>query len=238
MLKRKLLHLIIIMMAIVVILAGSITAFLTSQKIKTNEVIIGDVDVDITVYFEVEDVPGHTVTYTENLDYVAKVDEGNTFTKYGVTKIDISEPDDIKFIKNFRVKININSNVETYFRVAPYEQLTLVYTIGDGEDKIVKEVAVTQKKFMELNYDPDDGFMDNRMYDGFYYYKSSVTRDFQNNKATEIAFIGEWDPLVTFRIYDPKYVLQIGFLVEAVQAYMGPQIIWGMDTPPWGGEWN
>jgi hypothetical protein len=226
------------MMAIVVILAGSITAFLTSQKIKTSEVIIGDVDVDITVYFEVEDTPGHFITYTENLDYVAKVDEGNTFTKYGVTKIDISEPDDIKFIKNFRVKININSNVETYFRVAPYEQLTLVYTIGDGEDKIVKEVAVTQKKFMEFNYDPDDGFMDNRMYDGFYYYKSSVTRDFQNNKATEIAFIGEWDPLVTFRIYDPKYVLQIGFLVESVQAYMGPQIIWGMDTPPWGGEWN
>ncbi len=233
MLKRKLVHLIIILMTIVVILTGAVTAFLTSQNTKNNEVVVGNVDVDITVYFELGGI-----TYTEDLDYIANEGDENSFIKVGVTKIDISEPDAIKFIKNFRVKINVNSNVDTYFRVAPYEQLTLVYTIGEGDNKTVHEVAVTQKKFMEFNYDPADGFMDNRMYDGFYYYKSSVKRDLQNNTATTIDFIGEWDPLVTFRIYDPKYVLQIGFLVEAVQAYMGPQIIWGMDTPPWGGEWN
>lgn len=233
MIRRKLLYLIAITALTMVIMAGAVTAFLSSKKDIEDEVIIGDVDVDITVYFEKENESGQIIKYTENLDYIVDVGGGNTFTKLGVAKIDISNVNDIKFIKNFRVEINVKSNIDTYFRVAPYEQLTLAYTVGET----IREVAVTQKKFMEFNYDPASGFMNNRMYDGFYYYKNKVKR-ISENEPFVIEFIGQWDPLVTFRLYDPKYTLQIGFLIEAVQAYLGPQIVWGMDEKPWGGEWS
>ena len=232
MLKRKLLFLLIMMILTVVIMAGSITAFLTSQKNNEKEVIVGDVDVDITVYFEKENDFGEPIKYTQNLDFIADAGNGNTFTKFGVTKIDISNVNEIKFIKNFRVEINVKSNVDTYFRIAPYEQLTLAYTVGDT----VREVAVTQKKFMEFNYDPSNNFLNNRMYDGFYYYKNKVKR-ISESQPFVINFIGEWLESVNFRLYDPKYTLQIGFYIEAVQAHLGPQILWGLDDAPWGGEW-
>lgn len=40
-----------------------------------------------------------------------------------------------------------------------------------------------------------------------------------------------------FGTYPSGYSLQIAFTVEAVQAIGGPQNLWGLNTPPWDGEW-
>ena len=229
---KKMYLLTYLLILIIIFLGGSIAAFLTDTSSGNGDYEVGEVDVEIKIYFEKMNEDGELVEYTEGIDYIVEVDENNSFTKVGVAKIDLSHVNEIQFIKNFRVDILVNSSVDTYFRVAPYEQLTITYTVAG----ITREVATTQKRFMDFNYDPNNMFEENRLVDGFYYYKDKVVR-VDKDVPYVIPFIGDFKDDADFDIYDDKYSLQIGFIVEAVQALNGPQKIWGMEVPTWKEEW-
>lgn len=229
---KKMYLLTYLLILIIIFLGGSIAAFLTDSSSGNGDYEIGEVDVEIKIYFEKMNEDGELVEYTEGIDYIVEVDENNSFTKGGVAKIDLSHVNEIQFIKNFRVDILVNSSVDTYFRVAPYEQLTITYTVAG----ITREVATTQKRFMDFNYDPNNMFDENRLVDGFYYYKDKVVR-VDKDEPYVIPFIGVFKDNADFDLYDDKYSLQIGFIVEAVQALNGPQKIWGMEVPTWKEEW-
>ena len=229
---KKMYLLTYLLILIIIFLGGSIAAFLTDTSSGNGDYEVGEVDVEIKIYFEKMNEDGELVEYTEGIDYIVEVDENNSFTKVGVAKIDLSHVNEIQFIKNFRVDILVNSSVDTYFRVAPYEQLTITYTVAG----ITREVATTQKRFMDFNYDPNNMFDENRLVDGFYYYKDKVVR-VDKDEPYVIPFIGVFKDNADFDLYDDKYSLQIGFIVEAVQALNGPQKIWGMEVPTWKEEW-
>lgn len=222
----------IILLIILLITTGTIVAFILDTNDKSDELIIGDVNVDLEAYFEKYNDQNELIKYTENLDYVANVVNEGSFTKQGVIKINISNRDDIQFIENFRVNIKIYSNVDTYFRIAPYEQLTLTYEVGGK----TREVATTQKNYIGFNYDPNGKFFDNRIYDGFFYCKEKVKK---NNDDTPLilSFIGNYFEDKSFGVYEDRYSLQIGFIIEAVQALDGPQNNWGLSNTPWNTDW-
>ncbi|MFA7106683.1 MAG: hypothetical protein WC154_05230 [Candidatus Izemoplasmatales bacterium] len=77
---------------------------------------------------------------------------------------------------------------------------------------------------------------ENRYYD-YLYYQLSV----DNNGLTEgqkIPLIVDFPEGVNLEeIYDVGYTLQVGFIVEAVQAEGGPENVWGLPEKPWGGSW-
>jgi len=233
--NKKTLYLFLVSINIVIILfliVSAINSFLTFTDNKDNESEVGLVDVDIKVYFVYKDEEGQPKEYKGDINYSVTTSEG-LFTKLGVVKVNISEVDDPQFIKNLRVDINVKSTVDTYFRVAPYEQLTYTYVLRG----ITREVASTQRYFMEFNYDPLGEFENRRIFDGFYYYKEKVKR-ISKDVPYVIALIDVFDDEIDLKIYDQKYSLQIGFMVEAVQAHLGPQKSWGLNEPPWeGGVW-
>lgn len=231
-------HLIFILFIICMFMVSSflfVTSFILNSKLEENELEVGFVKVQVDPYF-VED----GIIYREGLDYIATSEGEGTFTKFGVLKIDVSNPTSRQFLTNFRVNIIISSNVLTYFRVAPYEQLTLSYVMGS----VTREVAITQKEYMPFNYnvyDPDiddkNRFIDRREYDGFLYYMQPVQR-ISKSEDTVITLIGTFASQ-SYRLYDDRYSMQIGFIIEAVQAYQGPQENWGLDKKPWdNSNWN
>ncbi|MFA7076289.1 MAG: hypothetical protein WC152_06425 [Candidatus Izemoplasmatales bacterium] len=65
----------------------------------------------------------------------------------------------------------------------------------------------------------------------YIYYKSSV------NSLYTIPLIVAFPESVNFGSYPNGYSLQIAFQVEAVQGLGGPENMWGLSTPPWGGSW-
>lgn len=202
-------------------------AYLTSEDDFSRTSIIGFVDIEIDVYF----VKGNT-TKRDNLYYVPV----DGFVKEGVYYVNISNIDDIQFLENLRVDLIIKSNVDTYFRVAPYEQLTMIY-LSNG---VYREVAVTHMGYMPFNYNlvtPEtSGFYDNRVLDGYLYYTEKVQR-VNATTGLVIPLIGEYFVDQRFSPYGQRYCLQIGFIVEAVQAYLGAENNWSLAQAPWGEEW-
>lgn len=214
------------------VFVGVISSFLLKNDTINNNFKVGNVEVEVFVYFEKYNDQNELIVYKDNLDYVAtSVNEGS-FTKFGVCRVNISDRNSIQFIENFRVEIKIYSNIDTYFRVAPYEQLTLTY---EASGKI-REVATTQKEYMDFNYDPESKCFDNRSYDGYIYCKEKVKRVDENTPQT-ITLIGDYYEGKSFGVYDERYSLQIGFIIEAVQSIDGPHKNWGLDQTPWRTNW-
>lgn len=144
----------------------------------------------------------------------------------GVIELNISDPSQLEHYNNFRVDIIVKSTVDTYIRVAVYEQFTLTYMTGD--QKIV--VAIVKDEYSKLAYQED--FFDNRQEDGFFYYKNKVKRN-PDNSQNVISFIGELPVADYHPIYENRYTLQIGFVIDAVQYLDGPLKNWGRESPPW-----
>lgn len=208
-----------------------VTSFLSSSNIIESDFEVGFVKVDVEAFFI-----KNGIEYRTNLDYDVEYDEQVLFTKTGVLKVNVNNLEDIKFLTNFRVNINVSSNILTYFRVAPYEQLTLTYSIGET----IREVAVTQKNYMPFNYNVyketnpanENCFVDRREFDGFLYYMTPVKR-VSKTEDLKITLIGEFLTSQSYQVYDDRYSMQIGFIIEAVQAYLGPENNWGLAKKPW-----
>ena len=113
----------------------------------------------------------------------------------------------------------------------------LTYVVGETTTVI----ATTRREFTPFNYNlylsdpaPNGGkFYDNREQDGFFYHIDKVKRVDQETPF-EIDFIGQ--ALVAHEVFPDRYTLQVGFIIEAVQYFDGPQENWQLETPPWPGQ--
>ena len=215
-------------------------SYLTDQDGGPMEFIVGDVEANLSIYFEDKNGNKYTLESTDvEIEYVGTSpnDENKKFIKSGVIKVNISNRDDELFAENFRVDLNINSNVPTYVRIAAYEQLTLTYQSGGS----TREVAVVQTELTDFNYNfkstsnPDGKFYDNRSVDGFIYCTEQVQKN--GDQTLTIPLISDYYSDRSFGTRDEKYSLQIGFIVEAVQYLDGAQNNWGLEKAPWGEDW-
>ncbi|HHT55719.1 MAG TPA: hypothetical protein GX012_04055 [Acholeplasma sp.] len=198
--------LIIVLTSALFFVVSVVSAFLLFEKEEDNSVEIGFVRVKAEVYFD-------GVLFSET-----------TPNELGVVEINISDVSADNYFNNFSVKIVVESNVDTYFRVAVYEQFTLSYDVGD--ETIV--ISVTQDEFAPFDY--NNAFFDNRIEDDYFYYTNKVKRT-SETEALELEFINEYED--TYPLYDSRYSINIGFVVEAVQALGGPLYNWGLENPPW-----
>ena len=198
--------LIIVLTSALFFVVSVVSAFLLFEKEEDNSVEIGFVRVKAEVYFD-------GVLFSET-----------TPNELGVVEINISDVSADNYFNNFSVKIVVESNVDTYFRVAVYEQFTLSYDVGD--ETIV--ISVTQVEFAPFDY--NNAFFDNRIEDDYFYYTNKVKRT-SETEALELEFINEYED--TYPLYDSRYSINIGFVVEAVQALGGPLYNWGLENPPW-----
>lgn len=204
--KELIKPLIIVLTSALFFVVSVVSAFLLFEKEEDNSLEIGFVRVKAEVYFD-------GVLFSET-----------TPNELGVVEINISDVSADNYFNNFSVKIVVESNVDTYFRVAVYEQFTLSYDVGD--ETIV--ISVTQDEFAPFDY--NNAFFDNRIEDDYFYYTNKVKRT-SETEALELEFINEYEDV--YPLYDARYSINIGFVVEAVQALGGPFYNWGMENPPW-----
>lgn len=191
-----------------------VTAFLLFFDEIDNNFTVGEVVVDVDTFFEVE---------TQVIEPV----EGVSITN-GVIILNINDVNADNFFDNFRVNIRVKSNVDTYFRIIMYEQFTL--TTSDG----LTEIAITRDEYSQFKFNKD--FYDNREVDDYFYYKNTVKR-VSEQEDNIISFIVE-NNNYSHPIYDSKYTIKIGFVIEAVQALDGPLNNWGLENRPWDNlEW-
>lgn len=213
--KKTKLKIVSVSLMIVLLLSTSVIfAFLLFTSFKEVPFELGDVAVDIEAFY-------NDGTTNKNI---------NLSDSNGVISLDITNPEELEHFNNFRVNIIVKSKVDTYFRVQVMEQFTLTYIV-DGK---VRVVAVTRDDYSKFNYSTD--FYDNRLYDGFFYYKN-MTKRVNETTNTVIPFIVELPEIDSHPIYESKYTIQIGFLVDAVQFLSGPEKNWGLPNKPWGGNW-
>lgn len=184
---------------------------------------MGFVDADINVYFD--DGNGGVIPAEE-------VQLSLTENKTGIYRINITDNNAPYFVEDLRISINVNSSVDTYFRIKIYEQMTFLYTDINGN---TNELAIRYEESVELNYDFDNWY-DNTTYDGYLYYQNKVKRI---NETTPliIDLVDSYFSDRTFNTRAPGYSLQIAFSIEAVQGDSGPEFVWDLTTPPWGGVW-
>lgn len=202
---------------------GVSLAWFTDQEEVTYTGEMGFVEVEIEVYFDDGVNPPIPAMEVELLG-----DE----SKPGSYYINITSNTADYFIEDLRVDIIIKSNIDTYFRVKIYEQLTFIYTNSSNE---TVEMTIPYETEVELNYDFTNWY-DNRIFDNYLYYKDKVKRV---NETTDliIPLIDSYFLDQNFDTRSPGYSLQMAFSVEAVQALNGPQNNWGFENPPWGGNW-
>ncbi len=197
-------------------------SWFTARFEETFHANVGFVDVDLDLYF-VDDYG--TPTPAAEVEIVDGVYKPGV---YAVNVVSDGAPD---YFNRLRLDINVNSNVDTYFRVKIYEQLTLTYL---NYDDSLTELSILIDGYLPFNYEMTNWY-DNRIYDDYLYYMVPAQR-VAEGVPLEIPLIaasaGE-----DFSPYSPGYSLQVGFSIEAVQADGGPENVWGLVDTPWGTSW-
>jgi len=196
-------------------------SWLTAMFAEDVDLEVGFVAVSLDAYFW----NGTTRIEAEEVEIVTGV------YKPGVYLIDITSNSAANFFEDFRLYINITSNVDTYIRVKIYEQLTLTYENYEGT---ITEMSILNQDYMPFDYALTN-WHDNRTIDNYLYYMNPVQR-VNETTSLDIGLITQY-ALASFAVYSPGYSLQIAFSVEAVQAAGGPENVWLLPTPPWGGSW-
>jgi len=216
-------------------------SWITQLLQDSAEYEVGQIDVELIAYFVDEngdpivDLSGNLISAGE---YV--VDDVANITKPGVYAINIVNSSQAAYFQNFRVRVLVHSSVDTYFRIAIYEQLTWKYQNAEGD---WTEVAVLNENVMPFAFD-DGIWFDDRVYldtqpprelTYYLYHMSKVKREEITFEPTEIELI--LGATESYTDYNVGYSLQISFEIDAVQAISGPQNVWNLPTPPWGGTW-
>lgn len=208
-----LISLIIMSLLVITFFSVKMVAYLTDYDELEDTATIGMVDLEIKPYF---------INSSNNKVYL---EFNNVEDK--VVNINISDYNDASHFNKFGVDIIVYSNVETYFRIAIYEQFALTYSSGDK----LTVIATTRESFMPFNYHVNannDSFFDNRLNDGYFYYKTKVKNNSNGELIEFINISGTPYPL-----YEDRYSVLFGFTLEAVQAHLGPNYNWGLNNPPW-----
>ncbi|MDD5293992.1 MAG: hypothetical protein PHW40_06740 [Candidatus Izemoplasmatales bacterium] len=196
-------------------------AWFTHRFDDSVEATVGFVEVDFFAYFIDETNPAS--------DYMVPI--APPLTKTGIYEIDITtNTTTINFFDNLRVRLEVKSNIPTYFRIKVYEQLTLKYLNFDGS---TTELSVLIDGIMPFNFEIQNWY-DNRDQDNYIYYMLPVMRE-SESQPLDIPLINP--PEEPFGTYSQGYSLQITFSIEAVQAVGGPQNVWNLAQTPWGISW-
>lgn len=223
---KKIWYKIILTLILVVFLSVGLTsAYLTDSKTKDNTLTIGHLEIyRIHVYFEKQGA-------TQNATPATTIDGRN---KTGVYQINITNPDDIKFIKNIKVDIYITGNVDGYLRVRLKDQIVRKTTNYLGD---ITETAISHEPTF-FNFDNTKWYKHDNLnkYNVFYYYMAKVKQ--QTEDPLKISFVIPYDATHDYNAYGEGYSLQLGVEANLVQAnYGGPLNNWGLANPPWGGNW-
>jgi hypothetical protein len=220
-LKKRFLFSLVLLVLSMTLFVFSTVSWLLQLYEEQIQAEVGFVQVDIDAYFW----DGATRIEAEEVEIATGV------YKPGVYLIDITSNSAENFFENFRLYIHVHSSVDTYFRVKIYEQLTLTYVNYEG---IVTELSILSDDYMPFDYS-ETNWYDNRSIDNYIYYELPVRR-VNETTANQIGLITGYS-LASFSVYSPGYSLQIAFSIEAVQSEGGPEHVWSLATPPWGGSW-
>lgn len=223
--KHALIALIFVLLAFIITLIINVSlAWFTDQEQETYQGQMGFVDVELDVYFE-DDLGIRTEAEEVEIDA--------TTTKPGIYRINITSNTADFFIEDLRVDVIVKSNIDTYFRVEIYEQLTFIYF--DSGDNL-NEMTVPYEEGVDLNYNLTNWY-DNRIFDNYLYYMMPEQRVDETTPLV-IPLIDSYFTGQNFDTRAPGYSLQMGFSIEAIQALDAPTENWGFATPPWGGNWS
>lgn len=215
----------VLLIAIAATMTHFAVSFLTSQGQIDDTKPVGTVKVIARAYYEDEFGVLHEASE-------ATIQPGTT--KQGIYFVDVVNRATLPFIENFRIYIDVYSDVDTYFRVQIYEQLTLKIANIDGG---TTELAVLMEQPIDFNYENTNWYYGTRSVDDYMYYMQPVKR-ISSMTPNSIGLITAYYPDAFFSSRPIGYSLQIAIVVEAVQANGGPENNWGLETPPWGGEWS
>jgi hypothetical protein len=167
-----------------------------------------------------------------------KIDDNTE--KEGIYEINITESENDYFIQNLRINVIVKSDVETYIRIKLIHTLVYTYTNSSG---VITESPVAIQEDLILNYhefDPeieeDGDYWIKADEDGYYYLTKKVIRESEEEERI-INFIIDYFEGISYNPRTTGYTIQLGIELDAVQANSGPKEKWGLDNPPWGGNW-
>ncbi len=214
---------VIVMIAFLLLALGTlITAFFLDYESYENDVVLGTVHVSTELYYEKggNEYPASEVVINPTLN----------IKKKGVYQVNVVDRESVEFIENVRMRVVVESDVDTYIRIKLLDQLvitTVDYLGNRTEIPIIAERT-------EFYYDQTNWYYNEA--DDYYYCKQKVQR-VSANEANIISFVASYFPGVHYNTRPLGYSIQMGIRTEAVQAYRGPQENWGLNNPPWGGPW-
>lgn len=215
--KRK--WLIISMLFLLIIAVNTVSFvyayFYKEANVPNTELNFGQVDVSSLIYFE---------NGTELIDPI-NVPTRDNQSKQGIYYVNISDLDNPYYINKLRVDFNIESTVETYFRVKIVDTLTIVYEKANGD---IVEISVPSESTENINYQIDSNNWYHDQKSDWYYYKNPVTK-----LTGLIKFI---ESGLQYPVHRDEYQIQIAVIIEAVQADGGPLNNWFEPVKPWNKE--
>lgn len=215
MLKKLLISLISLLILTVLSVTFVYAYFHRQQDLFSGSELVGEVIVLDIVSFE----------GSEEVNNVSTI---GAHKKIGVYEVDVANPESENLITNLRIDFQVNSNIDTYFRIRLIDTLTIVYQNAVG--KTVELVLPTDE---QITYEINS---ENWYYDAiedWFYFKTKVTPSANNI----ISFITEG---LEYPFKNQAFKMQIGIIIEAVQAVRGPEENWGLLTKPWteGDSWT
>ncbi|MDY0277264.1 MAG: hypothetical protein RBQ97_04185 [Acholeplasma sp.] len=203
---------IVVLIAAFIIVASFSFAYLFKSGIYSDTGAVGFIEVNEDIYV------GNHVSIP-----FAKV-KGKP--KLGVHELNVYDKSHGYYIDKLRVDFNVESNVDTFFRVRIYDALILKTVLQNVET----EIPIPRDKPTGYQIG-DDWYYDEE--GDWYYYKNIVKKGDLDN----VKFIVEG---LDYGLNSPQYHIEFSVKVDAVQAYYGPSSNWGIGNPPWdtGGSWT
>lgn len=199
-------------------------SLLTDSGRAESEHEIGDVEVGHRLYF----MDGAEAIEGRFVEVDPEASDPALRYKRGVYEINITDRDSDNFIEKLRIDISVKSDVDTYIRVKLVSTMILRYSKPTGS---ANEIQVIGQDQVVLNV--GSGWYKNGDY---YYYTAPVKKEGAEDLV--IPFIIDYFEGTYFSPYPENYSIQLGVVVDAVQALGGPQNHWNLKNPPWGGDWE
>lgn len=215
---------------------------------ETSDDFIENFRVDVLVqsnvptYFRVKIYKQLTLTYT---DYLGDVTELSVYMNDDILRELTLFYETNWYIDSYETAYyyDINNNIRDSSGTLLYEFVsTGVYTdaLTQTEDFFIKSGGNLEDAEVDGNLvirgsnildSQDEALAFESRYFNYIYYQSAV------DTLTTIPLVIGFPPTVNFGSYPNGYSLQVGIEVEAVQALGGPENVWNLATPPWGGNW-
>ncbi len=197
---------------------------------------------NVPTYFRVKISKQLTLTYT---DYLGNVTELSVYMNDDIMRELTLFYDTNWYIDSYETAFyyDINNDIRDSSGTIIYEFVsTGVYTDAatQTEDFYIKSGGNLEDADVDGNLvirgsnildSQDEAIAYENRYFNYMYYQSSV------DTLTTIPLVIAFPQTVNFGSYPDGYSLQIGITVEAVQALGGPENVWNLATPPWGGSW-